>query len=145
MMRFQFHPEHPDDFAFDHFAIEGDNSRGYVFLAWNDPRQARENSAYDAPMMQLWFETLGEAMRMSQDEFAIPRELWQAPTMAPPIVQVPGSGRRPGSGESSVLNPDALSDRKTEKHPELSPKLRRLSRYTRRTDLTPGKDEPGRE
>lgn len=84
MIRFCFNPQPADTHAFEHFAIEGDNVRGYLLLGWN---RVTPESGPDARMsFQLWFETLAEAMAYSNNEFGIVREWWQAPHVQPPAA-----------------------------------------------------------
>ena len=115
MIRFKYDPLQGENLAFEHFTIEGDNKRGYVLLAYSDDKpfdpdgfdDADGPDARGAEMLQLWFETLGEALTHSADELGIGRDSWNAPNTALPSgTWKPTTRTRPGK-EGKPLNPDA--------------------------------------
>ncbi|MCC6573028.1 MAG: hypothetical protein IT462_04480 [Planctomycetes bacterium] len=85
MLRFQFDPPAQEPFAFDHYSIEGNNSRGFALLGWNNLEPGEDPEG--KPMLQQWFETLGDAMRFAQDKLGISKGRWEAP------IGKSGSGR----------------------------------------------------
>ncbi len=85
MLRFQFDREPDEQFPFDHFTIEGNNSQGYALLGFDDlPAGADPDNRR---MLQKWFETLADAMSFAQDQLGIAKDRWQAP------IPKSGSGR----------------------------------------------------
>lgn len=89
MIRFSYDPE-AGQHSFAHFAIEGDNARGYLLLAWQDEKKGETERA----VFQKWFETLGQCMTYSVNEFSIMRESWHAPTVSPPVSRFESARRR---------------------------------------------------
>lgn len=106
MIRFQYDPDPDFDILRQHFTIEGDNTRGYVILAWNDEKPVKEGfSNPEQTIIQAWFETLGEAMDHCLEEYSILRQEWNAPTsgLQESSFGYTRSSRR-RKGESNVLN-----------------------------------------
>ena len=113
MIRFSYETPEDVNSPFKHFSLEGDNTRGYVLLGWNDdptPGAEPEGEGFGNEladmMLQQWFETLGEALDHCNEEFCIMRTDWQAPTVAPPVGKFAASGRGRRKGESTLLNPN---------------------------------------
>ena len=115
MIRFQYHSAPDEHLAFEHFSLEGDVSRGYVLLGWSTSGGSEGFDGAPPEMLQMWFETLGEAMSHCANEFGITRDRWQAPTTAtPPAGSFSRSTRGRRAGESNVLNPDNIRAREQE-------------------------------
>lgn len=114
MIRFRFDPEPDEDFPFQHFTLEGDNAAGFVLLGYDDTPQAAQAFAgeegFDSPeeeVFQRWFETLGKALKVAEEEIGIARSAWVAPIMkthsgriVPPMPQAPQA--KPSSDERPV-------------------------------------------
>ncbi len=110
MIRFSFDPKPEDELAFEHFSLEGDNTRGYVLLAWNTvPTGTPEQELPE--MLQMWFETLGEAMKHCVNELGIMKDQWHAPTASSPPSQFDSVRRRRAGDDSTVLNPNNVKKR----------------------------------
>ncbi|MHC4839637.1 MAG: hypothetical protein ACYTDT_01570 [Planctomycetota bacterium] len=107
MIRFQYDPDPSLGIPYGHFTIEGDNTRGYVMLAWNDEKAADEGfSGAGETMIQAWFETIGEAMYHCIEEYSILRKEWNAPSSGPQISSFESTRQNRRKGDSNVLNPD---------------------------------------
>lgn len=89
MIRFSYDTD-SDQNSFPHFAIEGDNARGYLLLAWHDDKKDEQ----EREVFQKWFETLGQCMTFCVNEFSIMRESWHAPTVTPPVARFESARRR---------------------------------------------------
>lgn len=110
MIRFSYDPPPEEHSSFQHFSLEGDNVRGYVLLGWDTPKpNATEEELPE--MLQMWFETLGEAMTHCANEFGIMKHSWHAPTVSAPVSKFDSSRRRRAGEESQVLNPDNVRKR----------------------------------
>lgn len=107
MIRFQYRMPDDADGPLRQFSIEGDNTRGYVLLAWGDKPPIEEE---DPTFVQLWFETLGEALSHCVNDYGIMKDSWHAPTAALPQTNFsrPDRGRR--NRESNLLNPSARTE-----------------------------------
>lgn len=101
MIRFQYDPDPTLGIPYQHFTIEGDNTRGYVMLAWNDQPK---DSDTGQTMLQAWFETLGEAMDHCVEEFSILKQEWNAPTSGPQESSFEHARSTRSKRESNVLN-----------------------------------------
>ncbi len=107
MIRFQYDPDPTLGIPYQHFTIEGDNTRGYVMLAWNDEKEVEEGfSNPGQTMLQAWFETLGEAMEHCVEEFSILKQEWNAPTSGPQESSFDHARSTRNKRESNVLNRD---------------------------------------
>jgi hypothetical protein len=89
MIRFSYDAD-TDQHSFAHFAIEGDNTRGYLLLAWHDEKPGEE----EREIFQKWFETLGQCMAFCVNEFSILKDRWHAPTAVPPVARFESARRR---------------------------------------------------
>lgn len=107
MIRFQYVMPADAEGSLRNFSIEGDNERGYVLLAWGAKPPTEED---DATFVQLWFETLGEALSHCVNDYGIMKDSWHAPTGTPAQVNFgrPDRGRR--NRESNLLNPSGRTD-----------------------------------
>lgn len=92
MIRFSYDAPSKEDHSFEHFSIEGDNTRGYLLLAWDD--RAKKPDEDTREMFQKWFVTLGEAMGYCVENFSILKDRWHAPTVAPPVGKFDSTRRR---------------------------------------------------
>lgn len=111
MIRFSYDAPPEENAPFQHFSLEGDNVRGYVLLGWDTPKPGATEDELPE-MLQMWFETLGEAMNHCVNEFGIMKGSWHAPTVAPPVGKFDSSRKRRTQGEDSqVLNPDNVKKR----------------------------------
>ena len=117
MIRFRFDPGKDSEFAYGCFAIEGDNTHGYVLLAYNVPDQADDSSSgsdgfgdEEEDALQLWFETLADALSHCRDDFGIRKDEWYAPsdTLPKPHFVPPRRIRHPE--DSHNLNANKRGD-----------------------------------
>jgi hypothetical protein len=105
MIRFSYEPAPDVEAPFEHFSLEGDIERGFVLLAWDN------DTDDDSPMLQLWFETLGEALNHCSVRYGITRDDWAAPIVSPSIGRFERVNRGRRKGEVTVLNPDNVRAR----------------------------------
>jgi hypothetical protein len=78
MIRFSYNPSEDAGLPYRRYAIEGDNRRGFAFIAWDGTTGRRRP-------LKHWFHTLADALNFCAETYSISRNQWCAPDGRPQV------------------------------------------------------------